>query len=232
MPNTYRRLLADAIERNNGYSSGYHDRYSLSFGVGLCYTDTSKENIFKRVQKEAPHLQLPPGFEWDEQQQWSWAQEDMARNLNDDDGNRTYGPETAKRFGLPFETFPRKCGYRDGVWGHIERFQTDHFAVEFGLAGRGGKHLVVLSFEGHELTQRSGDLANAIREDDDGSFSNKWCQRLLAMLTEWEQMFTSKNASDELEYQCAFRMEQELQEIHDEAEQTEQQQELQLAKCD
>jgi len=229
MSNAYRELLAQAIEKNGGYSRGYHERFALAFTVGLYYANIDREHIYKKaVQEFGPLAPLTYGIEWDENDEWQSAQESMACGLNDDDGNRTYSPDTAARYGLPYHSAPglkywrrRKagdvCGYAAKLpgWWIVNPYANETYGVEFGLYGRGGKHLCVESFEGKSLQLSSDDLADAIRNDEDGSYPNKWCQRLLAMLTEWEQCFTSRNASAELEYLCAERMAQRVNERAD-----------------
>jgi len=225
MPNTYRELLARAIEKNGGYSRGYNERFALAFTVGLYYANLDVNNIYKKaVQEFGPLPPLTPAIEWDEQGEWESGQESMAYGLEDDDGYRTYSPDTANRFGLPFHTGPglkywrrRKAGDVSGYpaklpcWWIVNPYCNETYTVEFSLYGRCGKHLCVESFEGVSLRISSDDLADAIRNDDNGSYPNKWCKRLLAMLTEWEQYFTSSNASAELEYLCADQLAQRLQ---------------------
>lgn len=241
--NHLRHLLADAIERNGGYSSGYHDRFPLEWTVGLHYADLDRDHIFKRVLKDFDStLRMPDDFEWDPDRIWQWVQEDMYEGLNDDMSRQTYGPETAKRYGLPFERFPK--AYRRKKDSDTAYFQSKkpgwllenpypciYFKVNFELHGRGGKHLVVTDFEGHRLEGRnSEDWAAIIRNDDDGSFSNVWCRNLLAMIGEWDGMFTSKNASDEMEYLAADRMYLELVDIEEADSKFAESQETRLAE--
>lgn len=220
--NKIRHMLADAIENNGGYSRGYHGRWALSYEVGLYYANLDKDHIYEVMCKEHGYLPPPTSLEWDEQQQWEGGQESMCYGLNDDDGNRTYGPDTAKRYSLPWERFPRRYVRDDPSdstrypsakpgWKLVNPWEDIiYFDVTFGLAGRGGKHLVVEEFEGHRLDMSANDLAERIRDDDAGNYSNRWCTYLLAMMGEWDAMFTSKIASAELEYQAAFRMYSEL----------------------
>ncbi len=222
--NKLRLMLADKIESNGGYSSGYHDRFAIEYPVGLYYADLDKDHIYKLMCEDQGYLPPITGLEWDENKIWEIVQEQMYYSLNDDDGNRTYSPATAKKYGLPMHRFPRKfkrksteCAYcpakKEG-WILDEPFDCEYFDVRFELHGRSGKHLVVTEFEGHDLKMRSEDLAEQIRKHDSWrtSYSNKWCVKLLAMMEEWETIFSSKNASAEMEYQAAFLMYQDQEE--------------------
>jgi hypothetical protein len=197
--NTLRELCAKAIDKNGGYSTGYHDRFALSFNVGLYHVNMSKEHIYKVMCETHGHEPMPANYQWDEQRQYDWAQETTCYMLNDDDGRRTYGEATGVKYGLP---------------------RGEHyFEVKFGLYGRGGKHLCVERFEGHRLDRISaGALAAEIRDHSAGSttYSNEWCRNLLAMIDEWTEIFTPKNASDEVEYQAAYQMHVELFDLNKE----------------
>lgn len=218
--NKYRHMLADAIESNCGYSRGYWDRWAISYEVGLYYADLDLDNIYQVMLKEHGYLPPPTSIEWDEQQVWNTVQEMMVWGLNDDDTNRTYSPDTAKRYGLGYYRYPQKykrrtneCAFypakKEG-WIRDDPYICEYFDVKFGLAGRCGKHLVVEEFEGRSLAVSADALAEDIRDDDCGNYSNHWCVRLLAMMDEWESIFTSRNASKEMEYQAAFLLHQEL----------------------
>lgn len=217
MANKYRELLARAIEQNQGYSRSYHERFALAFTVGLWCADLSLESIYTIAAKEFGTLPpLSPAVEWSPDNEWERGVQCMVASLEDGDSYRTYSPDTANRYGLPYHSRPwlkywrrRKAGdtayYPAKVsgWVIVNPYCNETYRVGFGLYGRGGKHLCIESFEGVGLDMCSDDLAEAIRNDDGGNYSNKWCQRLLAMIAEWDQCFTSKNASAELEYQCA-----------------------------
>lgn len=224
MTNKYRVLLAQAIENNAGYSPRRGVTFALAFNVGLYHADISAEHLYTvAVENFGPLPPMPPSIEWDEQYECEMAQEIMAMTLNDNDGYRTYSPCTAKRYGMPYCTPPglkywrRKksgdvCGYpaKLPAWWIVNPYCNEAYSVEFGLHGRGGKHLCIESFEGVRLNMSACELSDAIRNDDSGDYSNKWCQRLLCMLVEWEQCFTAKAASAELEYLCADQLAQRL----------------------
>ena len=215
-------MLADKIEANAGYSSGYHDHFAIEYSVGLWNVDLGKDHIFEVACEE--HGAVPPltGLEWDENQVYYMAQERMCQGLNDDDGQRSYSPKTAIKYGLPYHRFPLKyvrksneCAYypaKKGGWILEDPYCCEYFDVTFGLYGRGGKHLCVEEFEGHKLNRRNEDLVEELRTPcawDQGGYSNKWCVKLLAMMEEWETLFTTQNASKEMEYQVAFYMHQD-----------------------
>lgn len=222
MPNAYRELLARAIEQNGGYSRHY-ESFALSFVVGLYYADLSAKHLYTVAKKE--HAQLPPltpAIDWNADDECEWCQSVMSDSLRTD-CYKTYSNETAKRFGLPYHTVPwlkywRKRSARDIAyylakvpgWAIVNPYCNEEYRADFGLYGRCGKHLCVESFEGRSLKMSADDLAEAIRNDDRGDYPNKWCQRLLAMLTEWNSCFTSHKASAELEYIAADQLVQRL----------------------
>lgn len=231
MPNSLRRLCADAIRSNAGYSRHY-ESFPLSWEVGLYDADLSLDNIYKVMLEKHGYQPPPTDIEWDPNDQWSWAQEDMCDNLfHANDAYCTYSPATAKRYGLDYYRFPKRyvrrtekdrCYYpagKDG-WKLENPYVCKQFDVEFGLEGRGGKHLVIRSFEGRKLEGlTSKDLADKLMETDGSTryygsqeYSNYWCRNLLAMIDEWDKCFTSKIASDELEYLAAFRLYHQLEE--------------------
>lgn len=229
--NTFRRLLADKIESNGGYSHGYHDRYPIEYCVALDYVNLDVDHIYKVMCENQGYLPPPTSaIDWDEQEVWEMCQSDMCESLNDNEGYMTYGRDTANRFGLPYinskRTFSRIVRGKDvcyypaklPLWKRDDPYVNLTFDVKFSLEGRGGKHLVVTEFEGRKLNMSSDSLAESIRGDNTGyyyndakDYPNKWCQRLLAMMHEWEMCFTSRIASTEMEYQAAFRLQQDLE---------------------
>lgn len=125
--NVYRELLAQAIEKNGGYSSGYHDRYALSWNVALGWGIPDSDKILEKVffdneymehtredfMKVVPAARLKEwSDEWDNEHSqgrvWEDVQESMARSVTegDDDAMRTIRPEIAKRFGLVYHNWP------------------------------------------------------------------------------------------------------------------------------
>lgn len=223
--NTWRKLLANKIEANCGYGDRWA-RYAIEYNVGLYYVDLSPEHMYELAVKEG-HTDLPlVEFEWNEDSEYEWAQQNAARGILDGDDccYNSYDVPTSIRFGLPYFTKRRyakrtnECAFypaKVSGWMIKDQYANVEFEVEFGLYGRGGKHLCITEFEGRKLNMSSDDLAEAIREDDDGSYSNKWCQNLLAMMTLWEEYFTPQKASAELEYQAAHSFAQQLEEEHE-----------------
>lgn len=227
--NTYRLMLADAIENNGGYCSDRWTRYAIEYNVGLYYVDLSPENMYKIALKEG-HTDRPLiEFEWNEDSEYEWAQQNAARGIMDGDDccYNSYDVPTSIRFGLPYFTKRRyakrtnECAFypaKVSGWMIKDQYANVEFEVEMGLYGRSGKHLCITEFEGRKLNMSSDDLAEAIREDDDGSYSNKWCQNLLAMMTLWEEYFTPRKASAEIEYQAAHSFAVLLEEAWEETE--------------
>lgn len=229
MANVFRRLLADAIRRNGGYSRGYHDRFAVSYEVGLYYIDLSLSHLERLARKEhnAAEWGAPPAIEWDENRVFESIQWQMCEGLNDDDGNRTLSPETAARCGFAYNT-PTGLKYYSRIvpgkdfayhpakvagWKIVNPYCAPFFEVTFGLYGRGGKHLCVTEFEGKSLDNISADdLADAIENDDSGDYPNRWCRSLYAAMLDWGQTFTERNASAEMEYLAAMQLADEWRE--------------------
>jgi hypothetical protein len=108
------------------------------------------------------------------------AQESLIDGLTDDEGYRTWSPETARKYGFDYTG--------DGA--------DRPFEVEFRTLGRGGKHVVVVEFDGVSL---DADLAECIAGEDwenTGSVSNQWCRKLMGMMDEWDVMLTTANAHE------------------------------------
>lgn len=242
--NLFRRLLAKKLRDNGGYSSR-DGSFPIEYMVGLYYADLGLDHLLEKaieqgevtreeIEDQAVRAHLEA--EYHPERMWQWVQEDLARSLNDNDGYRTYSEKTAARYGLP-------CTIRQIGWqrinGHYlqrttvtpERLSSAselikqrcdnylYFDVQFELHGRGGKHLVVESFEGVRLRGATSEhLAELIEEEGHDAFSNEWCRYLLAMMEEWEQCFTSKKASDEMEYQAAWQVARVARVFIDEAE--------------
>lgn len=225
--NAFRKLLIEKLEANGGYSSGYHDRFAIEYTVGLYYADTDIEDLAK-VGEEHHGLDMKlfelirDDLDWDGDKEWQHAQEDMYWGLKngDDCAWTTYSLATANMFGLPYDAFPKKykrltneCAYYPASkpgWILDNPYTCLNFDAKFGLYGRGGKHLCIEEFEGVKLKLSNQELIESIEDPDRyygaPDYSNTWCRNLLAMMTEWEVMFTSKNASKELEYQMAYRL--------------------------
>lgn len=205
--------LAAAIEANRGYSSGYHDRFVLSWNVALYWVNLDKDHIYERVLKDHGNVPMSRKLDWNPDEMWNIVQEEMYDRLNDDDGNRTYSPDTAAKYGLTLD--------------------ENYFEVNFELHGRSGKHLVVTKFEGVSLKRSARDFVDALRDDAEWEeFSEEWCTNLLAMIDEWDSIFTQKNASDQMEDIAAARMHIVLEEIDDAEKAREMRREVQMSEED
>lgn len=229
--NIFRELLARAVEDNGGYYGSRRERWPLSFAVGLYYADLDRAHMealavqdhgVTKAQIEASR----PLVAWNPEREWTDVQQQMYDGLNDDDGNRTYSPATATRFGLPFERFPKTYKRRTGEgayfqaaipgWVIEDPYTCRYYDVEFQLRGRSGKHLVINEFRGRDLHGLSSErLAEILRSDEEmhsHGITNVWCHALLAMITEWTERFTSRNASAEMEYLAADQFAQRVNE--------------------
>lgn len=233
--NTYRKMLADKIEANGGYCSDRWTRYAIEYNVGLYYVDLSPEKLYKLAVKEGitnrPYLEI----KWDQDSEYEWAQQNAARGIMDGDdcAYSSYDVPTSIRFGLPYFKKRRyirrtnECAFypaKVSGWIIKDQYADTSFEVEFGLYGRGGKHLCISKFEGYPLDMRSEDLAEAIRDtEEDQGYSNRWCQNLLAMMNVWEEMFTPEQASEEVMRQAAYSfaclLEEKYEELEKEAKQ-------------
>lgn len=243
--NTYRKLLADAIERNGGYHGGYHERFALAWNVklhgvympdfhwapvtkaGKAFFDLVQQSVKENFLGDEP-LTLSADqkkmFEtdWNSDSSrnvtWDTVTEDMRSSVTDDDTYRTWSPEVERRYGFKPDTLGyklrrRKLQKREGVTDHGPDY---FFNVKWGFAGRSGGYLVLEWFEGHNITMRN--LADEIRGDETGTFSNEWCRKLLAMIDEWDSSFSRQNVKKEFEYQVAYRAASELFDLHEQHE--------------
>lgn len=233
--NTWRKLLAQKVYSNAGYSAGRGETYAIEYNVGLYYVDLSPEKMHK-LAVEQGYTDLPLiDFPWDQNSEFEYAQQDAARSIYDGDDctYRSYGVAESIRFGLPYFTEYHKrkikrrtneCAYypaKVSGWIIESPYANVEFEVEFGLYGRGGKHLCVTEFEGRKLNMTSDTLADDILNSEDhgyNGYTNKWCQKLLAMMHVWEEYFTPHKASAEIEFQAAYSFSHLLIEAHGEIE--------------
>lgn len=163
---------------------------------------------------------------------WDRVLEDMRSGVTDADTYRTVRPEIAARYGLPYCRFPKKYKRYTNErafypakfemqratsihpeWILVDPYTVEMFKVRWEFQGRGGKHLCLTEFEGGTLEMTSRDLAQNIRDDTGADYSNAWCQKLVAFIHECDLCFTCKNVDSEFEYQCAFQLSLELEEI-------------------
>jgi hypothetical protein len=224
MANTCRKLLADAIERNCGYSSGYHDRYALSWNVALDsgVPDWDGRFIPEVMERYKENFGGEPVFspeqladfesEWDNEgnqnRVWESVRDSMAGGVTDCDTYRTWSPEVERKYSFKSDPLAAKMNPKKTFTGkHYDYF----FDVFWEFAGRCGKHLCLTEFEGLSLGLSADDLADAIRNDE-GNYPNEWCRKLLAMIEEWDKCFSHEAVRSEFRYQAA----QQLNEKHEE----------------
>lgn len=250
MANTYRRLLADVIEKNGGYSRAYSERCALEWTVGVYARLSTFDELYplalKRLQEDhgitAPNWTAAALQEvarkWDRDMEngtlWNWIVEDMRRGVIEADTYRSVRPEIAARYGLSGSERVMPLRYKRRTdemayhpakkegWIMVNPYANiERYDVSWEFHGRGGKHLCLTEFEGKSLEHRSDDLAEAIREDDSGEYPNSWCQKLLAFIHECDLCFTSKIVEQEWEYQAAYFLAQNLLEAHEEGDENE-----------
>jgi hypothetical protein len=180
------------LARLNGryYYSG-RTRYALSYTVEFYESIDSPEQANYLLIKHGHFVNETdlairfPNFEelfgeLDAQEMYRGAQEQLVDNLTDDEGFKTWSSETAHRYGFDYTG--------DGA----ERA----FEVVFHTLGRGGKHVVVVEFEGVLLDE---DLTERIGRSDwtyTRGVSNQWCRKLMGMMDEWDVMLTTENAHE------------------------------------
>ena len=198
--NTYRRLLADAIERNGGYNSWCRRWVALSWNVKL---RGDVRTQFDELLPEAAELvdlrDLTQAAHEKAQARWRellvedllWSDVMMAVRYRvcEDDIWKTFSPKVGIRYGLPELTPP--------------------FEVGFEFQGRNGGHLCITRFEGLNLYGSSKELAASIRTGRIGT--NQWCQKLLCMIHEWDLCFTHEAAREEVQAEFAWRLSQVLE---------------------
>jgi hypothetical protein len=131
--NIWRELLARAVEKNGGYSSGYHERYALEWNVALGFgvpdSDRVLQNVFEHDNMEHTREDfmcvVPPErleewcSDWDDEHTqerlWSIVQESMAEGVTGS-VKGTYlasiRPEIANRYGLVYHNWPWKFARR------------------------------------------------------------------------------------------------------------------------
>ena len=219
-------MLIEAVERNGGYGSRW-DSHPIEYVVGLYYTLGDLDDYADAMINEKT---LDPRL-------WELIREDFSDNFDmnshwhdvqgfmadmDDCTYRTYGPTTAVKYGLPYEKFPNEYkkidkdlayfpAQKEG-WKRVDPYINLEFEVDFTLQGRGGKHLCVAKFDGHTLEGMSSERFIEALEDPDTQFSNEWCRNLLAMMDEWDEIFTSHKVSSQFDYLMKDRI---LQRIED-----------------
>jgi hypothetical protein len=132
--------------------------------------------------------------QWDDRGDniYNFAVEDARRSL--EDGSDIYSmlgcPVVASRFGLD---------------------EDATYDVQFSFEGRGGKHLCVTRFEGHDLSgvdlaaELQGQAADKYCGPHD-VYTNDWCRKLCAMMFDWSKRFTPRTASAEVNFQIAYAM--------------------------
>lgn len=184
-----RKALIDRLAGHDYYGGGHHSRYALAYTVEFYKSiDTAEEASELLIENghflnEADLAIQFPDFEsrfgaLDGSDMYREAQEYLIADLTDDEGYRTWSPETARRYGFDYTG--------DGA--------DRPFEVKFCTMGRGGKHVVIVEFDGVTL---DGNLAERITGEEwqsTGFVSNQWCRKLMGMMDEWDVMLTTANA--------------------------------------
>lgn len=229
--NRLRHILADRIERNCGYNSSRWERSPLEWTARF-HPNLDIDYIHRKTGDSRP---IPDSIRgaWDESGLWAQLQEAVSRGLldGDDCAYRTPSLPAATRWGFQYyrplvpiaQRYKRRtnemCFYPvtgASGWVKVDPYTVTEFDVKFGIYGRGGKHVVLTEFEGRDLDMSSKDLAEAIREDEEGLYPNEWCRKLLMMMDDWDEMITSKAAREEGEYLATEQLRQDMDEWYTE----------------
>jgi hypothetical protein len=198
--NKIRELLARAVERNGGYDSVYSNTVSLAWNVKVHSTDFfDMEEVFDQAVEQGDadpdHKRSLSKLEFDLDELGTWALDNVREFAFDDQGLSMMSPDVARRYGL------------------------DHSAMydaEFCFVGRSGGYVGVEKFEGKRLDCRADQLARRLRDNDECQYygySNEWCRKLLAMITEWGKCFTPAIAQAEVERTMAFILGNRLEDV-------------------
>jgi len=187
---------------------GYYDNrkwYALSYTVEFYESIVSAEEASELLIENGHFINEAdltiqfPDFEsqfdaLDGPDMYREAQEHLIDDLADDVGFRTWSPETARKYGFDYTG--------DGA--------DSPFEVEFRTLGRGGKHVVIVEFDGVSL---DADLSERIENEDWGYtefVSNQWCRKLMGMMDEWDVMLTTANAHKCGKYYMTYYIAREL----------------------
>jgi len=212
-----RQQLADRIRDNGGYWGDLRTHYPLEWTVYLYDAiDTAAKAQDALIAcghylNEADMALRAPEFEvW-----WrangditrnvhEWAGEAVRGSLQDDEGFRTWSPESAKVVCMDY----------------AGRGAGKPFNMRLALRGRGGKHVVLTEFEGVNLTSYTNkELAEVVENVDHSDpyvmhVRNTWCRQLLGMMLELDKLLTDKAALEEYRYQYGFYLSQQLEEAY------------------
>lgn len=182
-----RKSLANRLAGRSYYSERriYALSYTVEFYGSIGNSEEASELLIENGHfiNEADLTIRFPDFEsrfdaMDGSDMYERTLELLVEDLTDDEGLRMWSPETARRYGFDYTG--------DGA--------DRPFEVEFRTLGRGGKHVVVVEFDGVSLNE---DLAERIANKDWGYtefIPNQWCRKLMGMMDEWDKMLTTANA--------------------------------------
>lgn len=206
--NIWRHLLVRAIEANGGYCA-QRDRYALEWNVA-CYGGIDDFDTLLAKARQGDNdfsikadTDLDAGLlaklkvEWGDDKHrfdvWMWVIDDMRESVKGDDTYRFLSPNIERRYGV--------------------NSPDAGFDVDWVFEGRSGKHLCLSRFQHRDLEKHYTDLAREITEDDNGSYTNSWCLKLLAFIHESDICFTRQKVEEEFEYQVLWQFCSKLDEI-------------------
>lgn len=191
----YQKMLQKVLKERSKY-----DSYMLNWDVKVHFYPSVEEVLddiatYFFINRADLLMQYPRADEvveefMDEPQNLYHLIDDMRSSVTDCDTYFTVRPEVAKKWKLGEETAQKKP-----------------ISANFEFHGRGGGHLCVVSFEGR--TVDAYDFAEGVVDDE---YEEWWCQKLLAMIDEWDQCFTREAVHQEAAYQTAARIHTILEE--------------------
>lgn len=196
-PHRSREAMIDYICSVGGRTGDWYgrDRYPLAFNV-KAYPDLDRQDVYQRIKDNPTDFDMYPGefaafgtevFDsvWAEygNQLYDWGLEGAQEDVNDSD---TW-----------------KCNWHG-----------DFIPTEFSFVGRNNGHLVVDNWGGLRLKgQSESDLREMLEEREyeaDGlterfALSFDYIRRFYRFVRVWETDFTSKNATQNVEYHATWR---------------------------
>ena len=214
-PHTSRRAKVDYLTDIGGYYSR-HETFPLEFTVSAACADLDFDSLWEGLLEEHRH-EFPDGsrkqdilkfcakkvYDKEKDNLWEWAVEDACRSLHESDTYRM-------------------------LWNGSKSLR-----VEFGLYGRGGKHLCLESFEGITLKGLNPESLGELLMTQNGPGGEDILDEpLLKPHFEWqvptdrlnllyryvrqcEIDFTSANAEKEVEYQAAWHLGRMAEELYE-----------------
>jgi len=201
---SYQRQLQELMAKRQEYAYG---DYALHWNVKVHYYPNTEHVLdaiaqYFYINRADLLMQYPRADEVVEKQlndceSMEFLIDRMRESVTDGDTYYTVRPEVAKKWKLGKDVA-----------------QTKPLDVKFEFMGRSGGHLCVTEFEGRKLADF---LDYNLYEEGDpyDDYEEHWCQKLLAMIDEWDQCFTSEAVNKEAAYLTAWEINSKLEDTDD-----------------